>query len=74
MHKQQKDLTAKVTELEKRKQKEQTDVERLECGSLAAFFYNVIGKMDDKLTKEKQEAYEAAVKYDVAYRELQSVK
>ena len=30
--------------------------------------------MDDKLTKEKQEAYEASVKYDVAYRELKAVE
>ena len=51
-------------------QEEQADVDRLEGRSLAAFFYNVVGKMDEKLTKERQEAYAARVKYDAAAREL----
>ena len=48
----------------------QADVERLEGRSLSAFFYNVIGKMDEKLSQERQEAYAARVKYDAAAREL----
>ena len=54
--------------------KEQADVEKLEGGSLKAFFYNVIGKMDEKLTKEREEAYAAAVKYDAAVKELEKVE
>ena len=49
---------------------EQADVDRLEGRSLAAFFYNVVGKMDEKLTQERQEAYAARVRYDAAAREL----
>lgn len=53
---------------------EQADVQRLEGRSLAAFFYQAIGKMDEKLTKEQQEAYAAQVKYDVAARELEGIE
>lgn len=74
LRKQQKELSEKVDELESKKLAEQADVERLEGRSLANFFYCVVGKMDDKLTREKQEAYEAAVKYDAAYRELKAVE
>jgi chromosome segregation ATPase len=48
-------------------------VNRLEGHSLAAFFYQVIGKMDEKLDKERQEAYAARVKYDAALHDLSSV-
>ena len=67
-------LEARVEELSFQKDKEQLEVERLEKRSLANHFYHVVGKLDEKLTKEKQEAYEAAVKYDAAYYELQEVK
>ncbi|MGI6256176.1 MAG: hypothetical protein ACOYJZ_11210 [Acutalibacter sp.] len=51
-------------------EKEQEDVDRLEGRSLAAFFYHVLGKKDEKLAKEREEAYAARVKYDAASREL----
>ena len=66
--------TARARELEAAFQAEQADVDRLEGRSLSAFFYNVIGKMDDKLTKERQEAYAARVKYDAVARELAEVE
>ena len=66
-------LAQKVNDLEAIKISEQSDVERLEGRSLSAFFYNVIGKMDEQLDKERQEAYAAAVKYDAALRELNAV-
>ena len=76
----QKELTAqrdtladRLKMLEKSKLAEQADVDRLEGHSLAAFFYQVIGKMDEKLDKERQEAYAARVKYDVALHDLSSV-
>jgi len=74
LYAQKKNLTTKTAELEKIKNSEQRDVERLEGGSLAAFFYNVVGKMDEKLTKEKEEAYKAAVKYEISREELLSVE
>ena len=73
----QKELTAqrdtladRLKKLEKSKLAEQADVDRLEGHSLAAFFYQVIGKMDEKLDKERQEAYAARVKYDAALHDL----
>jgi len=71
---QKKALAAQVQDLDKKRQKEQADVERLEGRSLSAFFYGVIGRMDEKLSKEREEAYAAAVKYDAAMRELESVE
>lgn len=63
-------FSAQVRELETVMLDEQADVDRLEGRSLAAFFYNVIGRMDEKLDQERREAYEARVKYDTAAREL----
>lgn len=71
---QEQELVPKIAELEQIKMNEQEDVERLEGGSLAAFFYGVVGKMDEKLDKERQEAYMASVKFDAAVRELEVVE
>ena len=54
--------------------KEDADVEKWEGGSLAAFFYGVVGKREERLEKEKQEAYEAAVKHDAVKAELAAVE
>ena len=66
-------IAARVQELEAIKMDEQADVDRLEGRSLASFFYNVIGKMDERLNKEREEAYAARVKYDAAARELEAI-
>jgi len=66
-------IAARVRELEAIKVDEQADVDRLEGRSLASFFYNVIGKMDERLNKEREEAYAARVKYDAAARELEEI-
>lgn len=71
---QRESLSAKVDALRKDKLNEQADVDHLEGRSLAAFFYGVIGKMDEKLDKERKEAYAASVKYDAAARELSAVE
>lgn len=70
---QRKTVAKRVRQLEKEKQSEQADVDRLERGSLAAFFYQMVGRMDEKLDKEQQEAYAARVRYDAAARELASI-
>ena len=70
---QQAELEQRVTELGKVKQEEQEDVDRLQKGSLAVFFYKATGKIDKKLSKELAEAYAAAVKYAAAERELEGV-
>lgn len=74
LKKQQHELLARVDELAAIKEKEQLDVNRLERRSLTNYFYQVVGKLDERLTEEKQEAYQAAVKYDAAYSELQAVE
>lgn len=66
--------TARIQALEKTARDEQADVDRLEGKSLSSFFYHVIGKKDEKLTQEKQEAYAARAKYDAAVRELAAVE
>lgn len=69
-----KTLQLNVQRLERAKHKEQSDVDKLEGHSLAAFFYGVIGKMDEKLTQERQEAYAARVRYDAAIQELTALE
>lgn len=70
---QKQELEAKVSELESEMTKEQTDVDKLEGRSLAAFYYSVVGKKEAVLDKERQEAYAARVKYDAAVSELEAV-
>ena len=48
LYTQQETLEAQTGELERAKLSEQSDVDRLEGRSLAAFFYNVVGKLDQK--------------------------
>ena len=67
-------LSERVRELNEIRLEEQADVDRLEGRSLTAFFYHVIGKMDERLDKERREAYGARVKYDAAVRELEGAE
>ena len=53
---------------------EQEDVEKLEGRSLANYFFQVVGKLDEKLDKERREAYAAKVKLDAAERELAGIE
>ena len=55
-------------------QKEQEDVEKLEGRSLANYFFQVVGKLDEKLDQERREAYAAKVKLDAAERELAGIE
>ncbi len=71
---QRQELVPKVQELNTQRLKEKADVDRLEGRSLAAFFYGVIGKMDEKLDQERAEAYAASVRYDATARELSFVE
>ena len=63
----------RVIELRVVYQSEQEDVEKLEGKSLANYFFQVIGKLDDKRTEERKEAAAARVKLDAAERELAGV-
>ncbi len=70
---QRSELEARVSELEAIKLQEQEDVERLESGGITALVYSLVGKGEEKLTKERREAAAAALKYESAARELDSV-
>lgn len=74
LRRQREAYAARAAELEDAMLGEQADVDRLEGRSLAAFFYNVAGKMDEKLDKERREACEARVRYDAAARELRETE
>lgn len=74
LNSQQSQLKEKVKELKNIKIREQVDVDKLEERSLANLFYTVLGKKDEKLEKERAEAYAAVVKYDAAVKELESVE
>lgn len=71
---QQMPLRKKAEELEKIMLRERKDVDRLEGNSLAAFFYNVVGRKDEKLDEERREFYAARVKYDACARELEAIE
>lgn len=54
--------------------REQAEADRLEQGGLAAFFYTLTGKKEERLDKEKREAYEAYVRYSTVQAELLDVQ
>ena len=70
---QQRIYESKVVSLRIDYQNEQADVERLEGRSLANYFFQVVGKLDEKLDQERQEAYAARVKLDEAQHQLAGI-
>ena len=74
LYDQQRPLVARVARLEKQMRSEQKDLQRLEGRSLAAFFYYITGRIDEKRDMERREAYAARVKYDAARRELDAIE
>ena len=74
LHTQRRQYDNQVISLRVASRKEQEDVEKLEGRSLANYFYQVIGKLDDKLDQERKEAYTAKVKLDAAERELAGIE
>ena len=69
-----KPVEEKVSELEKRKIAEEKDVTRLEQNKVVSIFYQMIGQKEEKLSKEKAEAYEVAKKYEVVKEELIAIE
>ena len=67
-------LTAREAELARQRRKEQADVDALEGNGLAALFYAAIGRREEKLDKEKVEAYQAAAHHDAAKMQLTSAQ
>lgn len=74
LHSQKREYDREVISLRVAFRKESEDVEKLEGRSLANYFFQVIGKLDDKLDQERREAYAAKVKLDAAERELADIE
>ena len=66
-------LEQKIVHLAQCMEKEQLDVDKLEQGGLSRWKYILLNNFDEILEQEKQEAYEAALKHEVAQKELLSV-
>ncbi len=63
-------LTDELRTLETLRSAEEADVARLEGRSIAAFFYQLTGSIDERLSQERQEACAAALKHEAAVKEL----
>lgn len=74
LRQQQTFLDHKVQELEAAMITGRKDVEVLEGRSLAAFFYILTGKKEEKLSEERQQYYASRVKYEAARRELDAIE
>ena len=70
---QRNEAAKKAAELDTIKKKEQLDVDKLEGKSIKALFATLAGNKEEQLSKERQEAYAAAMKYDAAQRDLQEI-
>jgi len=68
------ELREKCDELNVVRIQESEDVTALENGNITTFFLNLTGRLDERLDKERREAYAAQAKYDTARRELSQLE
>ena len=64
----------KVRQLQEAANSEQYDVTELESLSFASILARIAGNLDEKLDKEKKEAFAAAARYESARRELENIQ
>ena len=74
LYDQKRELDKNLFSLKYAKNKEQGDVDKLNKTNLSNFFYRLTGKMEEKLTTEQKEACEAAIKYDTALKEMETIE
>jgi hypothetical protein len=74
LHKQKEELEKKAAELKETLDKENIDVEKLEGKGLAHIFHSILGNLEERTAKERQEALAARLKYDQALRDLEGVE
>ncbi|NLK26757.1 MAG: hypothetical protein GX306_00205 [Clostridiales bacterium] len=74
LRKEETELENKIAELRVILSKEDLDVTKLENKSLAFIFYSVLGNIDEKIQKEKQEALAAKLKVDQVENESKEIK
>lgn len=73
LNKQKTQLNDKIVMLKSQYEKEQKDVDNLENNTLSKFFYNLTGKLDEKLDKETREMLTAKGIYDNAVFQLNNI-
>ena len=71
LERQRNERQQRVTETGAIYRREQDDVDRLEKGGLRAFFIELTGNMEERLTKERREAMAAKCQYDQAVSDLE---
>ena len=64
----------KVQQLQEAANSEQYDVTELESLSFASILARIAGNLDEKLNREKKEAFAAAARYESARRELENIQ
>lgn len=74
LYNKQSELECTVYDLQISNDKEQADIKKLEGKTFAAFFYGMIGKLDERLTIERAEALAAQAKLESAENELQEIR
>jgi len=67
-------LVKKVDTLKQQVEKEDFDVKNLEGKSISHIFHTILGNLDKKLEKEREEALAARLKYDQACTDLRNVE
>ena len=71
---QKEELEFRLKKQSKVVRKENDDVEKLEYGSLTSFFCQLLGTKEQRLNKEKEEAYQAKMLYDSLEYQLSDVQ
>lgn len=69
----QRELEGKSAEWKAIMEKEQSELEKLENGSIASFFYSMLGNLEEQVSKERKEALAAKLKQDQLVRDLDYV-
>lgn len=67
---QRRELDRKLINLRVALREEEADVQKLENAKLSRFFLSLTGKLETRLEQERQEARQAAIRYDTAQKEL----
>lgn len=67
------EIEKRLKPLEESRDKEHSDVEKLEKGGIKSFFYSLTGQKVERLNNEKDEAYEADKRYEAVYKEYSAL-
>lgn len=73
LYNQKYELDGKVSECKQLLDKENLDVENMEGKNMAHLLYSILGKLEEKTEKERQEAIAARLKYDQAAADLERI-